>query len=163
MGLRTTRPKNPITTDGIPARISINGLRKLRSVALPISAIYMAPKTPKGIMSKVAKPVTRREPDMRGIRPNISSLNDTGIQRVFNRLPKPGSEIKGKASLPRNTNISNTIRILVEAAPTSIVLIALSCQVFTSSSSQLVRNQLRERFSDQHLKAQSLQIPWLYQ
>lgn len=65
-GAITTSPKNPSTTEGIPARISMNGFKNSLSPGVATSEIYTAPIIPKGIAIMVANTVTNIEPVIKG-------------------------------------------------------------------------------------------------
>ncbi len=63
-------PKNPNTTEGIPARISIKGFKKSATLRCETSEMYTAQAIPKGT-EKITEPaVTRREPRNKGSNPN---------------------------------------------------------------------------------------------
>ena len=66
---KTTIPKNPSTTDGMPATISIIGLRISRSQRGAISAMKIAVNKPIGMAMMAAPIVTTSEPKISGIIP----------------------------------------------------------------------------------------------
>jgi len=87
-GARTTIPKNPITTDGIDAIISIKPLRTSLNLPLASSAIYMAVARLIGIAISEAKRVIEIDAIIKG---NIPSL--TLSLAGYHSFPK----IKSKA------------------------------------------------------------------
>ena len=72
-GTIMTNPKNPNTTEGIPARSSIKGFRIERICLEANSAIYIATDIPKGRAKSIAPILTHRVPNKRGINPNCAA------------------------------------------------------------------------------------------
>ena len=72
IGTSTISPKNPNTTEGMPARISIKGFIKSATFGCAISEIYIAQAIPRGTEKRIAPAVTIREPKRRGNNPNCS-------------------------------------------------------------------------------------------
>ncbi len=66
---KITIPKNPNTTDGMPATISIIGFRISRSQRGAISAMKMAVNRPIGMAMRAAPIVTTSEPKSSGRMP----------------------------------------------------------------------------------------------
>jgi hypothetical protein len=86
IGTNTISPKNPNTTEGMPARISIKGFIKSATFVFAISAIYIAQAIPRGTAKIIEPAVTRREPKNRGNSPNCLGT-DVGYQNLPVRKP----------------------------------------------------------------------------
>ena len=68
-GASTTRPKNPMTTEGNPAKSSTIVLAVTRTQPLSRSEMTMAPAMPAGMAMRRAMRVVRKEPASSGMRP----------------------------------------------------------------------------------------------
>jgi hypothetical protein len=123
-GTNITSPKNPKTTEGIPARISIKGFSKSSNFGFAISEIYIAQAIPKGTAKIIAPAVTRREPKNSGSSPNCL-FTDVGYQNFPVR--KSNKEVllkRSKLSLNRKRHIRKrmtTVSVLTENSPNSMI------------------------------------------
>jgi hypothetical protein len=122
-GTSTTSPKNPNTTEGMPARISIKGFRKSATLGCASSEIYIAQAIPRGIEKIIAPAVTIREPKSRGNKPNCM-FKDVGYQDFPVRKPRRDVSLKrSKLSLNKKRHIRKsimTVRALTENSTHSI-------------------------------------------
>ena len=104
-GPTTSQPRNPSTTDGIPASISIRGLRISRTQPGAISRMNTAVARPRGTERATAPIVTQTDPKSRGRMPYSSSM---GYHRVLRRLSRGTSTSAGTPSLNRNSTMRST-------------------------------------------------------
>src|SRR5665648_892022 len=96
-GTSTTSPKNPYTTEGMPASISTIGFRVFRIFISAISERYIAEATPRGTANRIAPAVTIMEPAKRGTSPNCAGSlvgyhfvpvkNSSGEKSPNSRIP----------------------------------------------------------------------------
>lgn len=104
----TTRPKNPYTTDGTPARAFIEGTSTRRTAGGAISAKNTAHATPRGVPMPIAPNVTISEPTIIGKMPHepFERLS-AGCQMLDIKNWGPAARRKGSPSLKINQMIRN--------------------------------------------------------
>jgi hypothetical protein len=124
IGTNITSPKNPNTTEGMPARTSIKGFSKSATFGFATSAIYIAQAIPRGTAKIIEPAVTRREPKNRGNSPN-SLFTDSGYHNFPVRKSRRDVFLKrSKLSLNKKRHMRKTIttvRALTENSPNSII------------------------------------------
>ena len=108
--VRTIRPKNPYTTDGIPARSSIAGLNMAFTRGEASSAMTIAHAIPRGAAMTIAPMVTRTVPTHSGRVP-YAGIVPVGFQVASKRNSHGVAAAKiGRPSLTRNVRMKNTVR-----------------------------------------------------
>ena len=99
--VRIIRPKKPYTTDGIPARSSMAGLRTLLVREEAISAVKTAHPRERGMAMAMAPRVTRIVPAMRGRVPYSGGVPVGSQVPPVMKFPIPTSGKMGEASRKR--------------------------------------------------------------
>ena len=107
--VRTIRPKNPYTTDGMPARSSIAGLNTAFTRGDASSAMTIAHAMPRGAAMTIAPMVTRRVPTHSGRVPYVG-IAPVGFQVAPKRNSHGVAVAKmGRPSFTRNAKMKNTV------------------------------------------------------
>ena len=126
IGTSTHIPKNPYTTEGIPAIRFINGFITLYKLSGQNFARYIAVRSPIGTPMISAPAVTYILPNIKGRMPKYPFVGFHTSPRV--KSPKPISLIAGIPFTNRNTHMSATAAMDTNAAimNTTCIIISLN-------------------------------------